>query len=495
LLALSLALALAGSAPAQEVHELSGHLNGVRSVAFSPDGKHLASFALDSTVRIWDVATRVQQRVFSSGYSSTPSVVYSPDGRMLLSSSGSWVRVWNPDTGAQLRFFNRHGSNVHMMAFSPDGRTVASAAADRYVRLWNPETTLETRAILADDVFGGPHAVAYSLDGKLLATGGQDRSVRVWDPASGKLLQRLTGHTDAVVSLAFSRDGRMLVSASHDRTIRLWEVSTGKERLQLSGHTSYVRTVALSADGRTLASGGYDNAARLWDPLTGKELKKLDHRGTVWSVAFAPGDKVLASGCEDRSVRLWKVSDWTGRAAAAGGTLSAKQQAALWTALASDDAGRAYRAMGEMGSNAEAGIGLLKDRLKPVQELDGEARKRVGELLADLDAKEVATRRKAIDGLVAYGAPAGPQVRAALARATDVDVKLRLFVVLRGLQGDSSTTAGLRTLRALETLERIGNAEALALVKALAKGVPDAPLTKEARASLARMTRRGGGKS
>jgi hypothetical protein len=495
LLAASVALALLGPARAQEVHELTGHFGGVRCVAFAPDGKTLASFATDSTVRIWDVASRKLLRSLSPGYSANPFLAYSPGGKMLATTSGSWVRLWNPDTSVQLRYFSRHGSNVHMLAFAPDGKTVASVGADRYLRLWSPETTAESRAVLADDVFGGPHAVAFSPDGKLLATGGQDRSVRVWDPASGKLLHRFTGHTDVVVSVAFARDGRSVMSGSHDRTVRMWEVSTGKERLQLSGHTNLVRAVALSGDGRTLASGAYDNTVRLWDALTGKELKKLDHRGTVWSVAFAPGDGVLASGSEDRSVRLWKVSDTTGRAAPAGEKLTGKQTAALWKELASDDAARAYKAMGGLGGNAESGIALFKSQLKPVLELDGEARKRVTSLLSDLADPDVETRRKAIDALITYGAPAGPQVRAALAGATDVDVKLRLFVVLRGLQGDATTKTGLRTLRALETLERIGNAEALALVKALARGVPDAALTKEARACLARMTRRGGGKS
>jgi hypothetical protein len=481
---------LAPAARAQDVRSLEGHTSSVRCVAFSPDGKMLVSGGYDTTARLWEVSTGKPLRILPH-VNWVQCATFSPDGKLLATCNyDRSIRLYDPNTGTLLRTFSNHLSQVFAASFSPDSKHVASGAAERVLRVWDAGTLRQTQTIDADTQFN-VYAVAFSPDGKTVASAGQDRIVRLWDASSGREIQRFTGHIDVVVSLAFTPDGRGLFSASHDRSIRLWELSTGKERLNFSGHTSLVRSVAVSPDGRTVASGAYDNTVRLWDALTGRELKRLDgHRGTVWAVAFSPDGKLLASGAEDRSVRLWKVTEWTERPAPKGEKLAAREVAARWNDLGDEDGPKAFKAVAELTQSADSALVYFKEHLKPVRELDGEAHKNVTKLIADLEAEDFATRKKAMDALSALGTPAAPQLRQALAKAGDVDLRLRLFVVLRAMDSTGASPEQLRTLRALEVLERIRTAEAKELLGALAKGVPDAYLTQQAKASLARVNRR-----
>jgi Tol biopolymer transport system component len=494
-LAVGFACLLAPLAAAQDVHDLSGHTGTVRGLAFSPDGKRLASCSLDNTVRVWDVAARKEQRNWRAFYNGFTSAAWSPDGKKLATTSQNrFVPVWNPDTGAAWRTFTGHMNLAYGAVFSTDSKTVISCAHEPMVRVWEAETAREVRYFKADDG-GVVWGLALSPDGKTLATAGQDKSVRLFDPATGTELRRLTGHTDAVMAVAFSPDGHTLVSTGNDKTVRLWEIATGKERLKIDAHTSYVRSVAVAGDGRTIASGGFDHTVRLWDAFTGKELKKLEgHKQAVWAVRFAPDDKLLASGSDDHLVKLWKVQAVTERALAKGEKLAERDAAARWNDLGAEDAAKAYKAMAALSGDPESAVAVFKDKLKPVKELDSDAEKQVEKQIGLLDNDDFATRKKAMEALVALGAPAAPQLRRAVGKAGDVDVKLRLFVVLRQLEGSSLSPAQLRTLRALETLERLGNDGAKEVLQGLAKGVAEAWLTREAKVSLARIERRAGAK-
>jgi WD40 repeat protein len=253
---------------------LEGHSDWVLMVAFSPEGRLLASGSGDRTVRLWDPTTGALLQKLEGHSDWVPTVAFSPDGRLLASGSDDrTVRLWNPATGALLQTLEGHSEGVPQVAFSPDGRLLASGSGDHTIRLWDPTTGALLQTLEGHSE--GVPTVAFSPDGRLLASGSGDRTVRLWDPTTGALLQTLEGHSEHVPTVGFSPDGRLLASGSGDRTVRLWDPTTGVPLQTLEGHSEWVPTVAFSPDGQLLASGSGDRTIRLWDPTTGKLTRQF----------------------------------------------------------------------------------------------------------------------------------------------------------------------------------------------------------------------------
>jgi WD40 repeat protein len=151
--------------------------------------------------------------------------------------------------------------------------------------------------------------VAFAPDGKTLATASADKTVRLWEMPAGRVRLTLKGHTDAVTSVAFAPDGKWLASASFDGTVRLWDAATGKEQRTLRGHKGVVMTVAIAPDGKVIASGGIDATVRLWDSTDGRpSLTLTAHKSWVNSVAWGPDGKRLATASSDGTVKVWSAT-------------------------------------------------------------------------------------------------------------------------------------------------------------------------------------------
>ena len=281
----------------------NGHTGEVNSIAFSLDGRQLASGACDGTVRIWDLKSG-KSRVLEGHAKSVNSVAYSPNGRQLASgASDNTVRIWDLESG-ESRVIEGHVGQVMSVAYSPDGRQLASGALDKSVRIWNLESG-ESRVL--GEYEGEIFSVAYSPDGRKLASGGGDSKVRIWDFESGE--SRVLGcHEQAVTNVTFSADGKQLASGALDSKVRIWNLESGESRI-LGCHADVVASVAFSPDGRQLASGGYEGMVLLWDLVSGESRVIEGHAGFVRSVAFSPDGRHLASGAFDRTVRIWSLSN------------------------------------------------------------------------------------------------------------------------------------------------------------------------------------------
>jgi WD40 repeat protein len=461
---------------------LEAHEGTVYAVAFSPDGKRLASGSEDRSTRLWELATGKEIRRVGH-LDRVTRVVFSTDAALLAEGVGSTLCVSDAARDRQVQEA-RLPNLIHSFAFSPDSRAVLVQLADGTIRRHDLARPREAPSPVKVD--GLAYALALSPDGKIVGGAG-NHVVSIWN-ATGKEILRLKKYQEATTIWAagFSLDGKTLALATNDHSLDLWETATGKEIAQLKGHSCIVTRIAFSPDGMTLASAAEreNQDIRLWDVATGKQLRRLaGHPGSVMSLAFSPDGKTLASGSADTTVLLWDVRDITQRRPAR--RLADKELNDLWIALVNNDAGTGYRAIAALGEAPQDAVPYLGRQLQPGTPAD---QKRLNRLIADLDSDTPAVRRDAKQALEALGRRAEPALRQALTGEPSLEVRRTVERLLASLEAASAER--VRETRAIQALELACTPEAKQVLTRLARESSSQQLRTDAETALARMARR-----
>jgi RNA polymerase sigma factor (sigma-70 family) len=338
-------------ATGKEIRALSPQANpnqrvygGNFAMAFSPDGKMLATRSYDQVIRLWNIADGKEIRqigkqpaagkqiYFYNGGNNT--LAFSSDGKTVATlhsfvenqRQAGMVILWNVEDGKEVRQIKAEADNfgaIGSIAFAPVGKTLAWTRYDGVVRLVDPESGKETKQMgqAQQGIFF--NTLVFSPDGKVLATRAQNNPVlQLWDvengkelrtlgdainPQQGNVIIRSYGGVGGPNNVAFSPDGKQLAEGLPTNTVRLWEVASGKEIIPVSGHQGGVGALSVSPDGKTLFTYGSDNTIRQWDMTSGKELRQVKLPAGTGAVALSADGKLAAAGAPNNAVGIHDV--------------------------------------------------------------------------------------------------------------------------------------------------------------------------------------------
>jgi WD40 repeat protein len=518
----------------KEIQTWQGHRDRIESVSFAPGGKQVLTASADSGLYLWDAGTSVRLRDFvlkavvaknfRGGEQMNLFQVrggFTPDGKRVAGLRwGEKLHLWDAASGKQIGQLGAAKGHT-AFAFSADGKTLVLLGPEG-MELWDPAAGKQRRSFSnpqpATPQLAGTEQAAFSTaispDGRLVVSaafrveindGGLKTQVDYLELASGRKRMQFETRTDIVnaggvdfssvmsaldsfiAAFVFAPDGHTVAAAGFS-SIKLRSLRSGQEIRSFGGKQIAGATAVFSPDGAMLIAGKQDGALRIWDVATGTVLTDFPaHQSAVTTLAFSPDGRLLASGARDASVLVW---DWdhVRRQATAPvprpAPLALKQ---LWADLAADDAVKAFHAINALAGTPVETVAFLKGQLRPVAQVDP---RHLKDLLANLDHKQFAVRKKAELALEKLGDLAAQAIKGQLARAPSLEMTRRLEGLTKKLDAQVASADVLQMLRAIEVLERIGSPEARHVLNQLAQGAAGHRVTEEARESLRRL---GGG--